>query len=410
MEIGARAQPWSHHGQIRLRWQLVAEVILLPWTWYLTRCLLFPRPPPELDFETGGLKSEDCNRRPLFSATNHESKSGAWDLVASDGHSSSHLSCETGSDAQLVPVTLVMLAFPTLLHIANVANQREAEREREKPQAKQRERESGQLHTLSLLLREAENLLTELEVLQFVHPADVVALDEGAVETPPQRGGTVAERARAVLRDLGGIVPFLAADGEPLRMMLGKVTAALNDPIAVDTQTTDGGDSSSGRLFGQPRPEEEDAEHPAGDEDREVANSGGCQQPEGSQAATDSRVKLCGTSLMQARRHNAQQIAKRRRFRGIIKVQLVGAAIGWAFLFWVLWELKGAPTELRTFDPYDILGVQRGAELREIKKAYHTKSLQHHPDKERRERWRQRQSLSAGSLPAGLKGLCSPDR
>ncbi|CAE7237947.1 unnamed protein product [Symbiodinium sp. CCMP2592] len=54
----------------------------------------------------------------------------------------------------------------------------------------------------------------------------------------------------------------------------------------------------------------------------------------------DSRVKLCGTSLMQARRHNAQQIAKRRRFRGIIKVQLVGAAIGWAFLFWVLWELK----------------------------------------------------------------------
>lgn len=97
----------------------------------------------------------------------------------------------------------------------------------------------------------------------------------------------------------------------------------------------------------------------------------------------DSRVKLCGTSLMQARRHNAQQIAKRRRFRGIIKVQLVGAAIGWALLFWVLWEMKGAPTELRTFDPYDILGVQRGAELREIKKAYHTKSLQHHPDKDK---------------------------
>ncbi|CAE7558129.1 rnz [Symbiodinium necroappetens] len=84
--------------------------------------------------------------------------------------------------------------------------------------------------------------------------------------------------------------------------------------------------------------------------------------------------------------HSPEPIVKREgddRFRGIIKVQLVGAAIGWALLFWVLWEMKGAPTELRTFDPYDILGVQRGAELREIKKAYHTKSLQHHPDKDK---------------------------
>ncbi|CAJ1451350.1 unnamed protein product [Effrenium voratum] len=52
-------------------------------------------------------------------------------------------------------------------------------------------------------------------------------------------------------------------------------------------------------------------------------------------------------------------------------------------LVWVLIELKDAPAELRTFDPYQILGVERGAGAREIKKAYHTKSLQHHPDKDK---------------------------
>ena len=51
-------------------------------------------------------------------------------------------------------------------------------------------------------------------------------------------------------------------------------------------------------------------------------------------------------------------------------------------LFQLLSELKDAPGELRSFDPYEILGLQKGAELREIKKAYHTKSLQHHPDKD----------------------------
>ena len=114
------------------------------------------------------------------------------------------------------------------------------------------------------------------------------AVEEGAVET--QRRGTVTERAKAVLTDLGGIVPFLTADGGSVSAMLGQVTAALNDPIAVDTQTTDGGGGSDGQLFGQPPPEEHDGAHggeqPVGGEDQVAARSGGHPQTEGSQAAT----------------------------------------------------------------------------------------------------------------------------
>ncbi|CAJ1398588.1 unnamed protein product [Effrenium voratum] len=86
---------------------------------------------------------------------------------------------------------------------------------------------------------------------------------------------------------------------------------------------------------------------------------------------------------MEARRLNSLQIAQKRRFRFVIKAQLVALALCWAMLVWVLIELKDAPAELRTFDPYQILGVERGAGAREIKKAYHTKSLQHHPDKDK---------------------------
>ena len=54
-------------------------------------------------------------------------------------------------------------------------------------------------------------------------------------------------------------------------------------------------------------------------------------------------------------------------------------------LFWYLWYLTadqiGKIKPLKSFDPYQILNVDPGAELSDIKKAYRSLSKIKHPDK-----------------------------
>ena len=66
-------------------------------------------------------------------------------------------------------------------------------------------------------------------------------------------------------------MPFLAKDGSSVRTVLGRVTSALENPITVDTQTTDGGFSSQGQLFGQPQPELEVGNQSAGGDATEAS-------------------------------------------------------------------------------------------------------------------------------------------
>ncbi|KIY98884.1 translocation protein SEC63 [Monoraphidium neglectum] len=55
--------------------------------------------------------------------------------------------------------------------------------------------------------------------------------------------------------------------------------------------------------------------------------------------------------------------------------------LAWGVWVLMLFYVKAASSEIKPFDPFEILGVERTATDKEIKKAYRKLSLQFHPDK-----------------------------
>jgi translocation protein SEC63 len=59
--------------------------------------------------------------------------------------------------------------------------------------------------------------------------------------------------------------------------------------------------------------------------------------------------------------------------------------VGVAICLWLLWALTADQISkiepLKSFDPFQILGVEPGAEMSVVKKAYRRLSLIKHPDK-----------------------------
>lgn len=53
----------------------------------------------------------------------------------------------------------------------------------------------------------------------------------------------------------------------------------------------------------------------------------------------------------------------------------------WAFYLFLIFYVQGAFKDQKPFDPYEILGVSRGATVQEIRKAWRRLSLQYHPGK-----------------------------
>ena len=95
------------------------------------------------------------------------------------------------------------------------------------------------------LVQEAEELLDEEALLDYVHPADVVALDEGATEEPLQSGGSPQAMVELLLRNARAVMHFVPHGGEQFRQLLAAITVwqqrESGESIAVDTQTTEEG-------------------------------------------------------------------------------------------------------------------------------------------------------------------------
>ena len=99
---------------------------------------------------------------------------------------------------------------------------------------------------LGLLIQEGEELLEEESQLDYVHPADVVALSEGAEEQPASPPGDQTTTVDRLLRNAVAVMHFVPRGGEQLHQLQTAINAWRQrhegGSIFVDTQTTDGGD------------------------------------------------------------------------------------------------------------------------------------------------------------------------
>ena len=105
---------------------------------------------------------------------------------------------------------------------------------------------------LDSLVQEAEDLLEEESQLDFVHPADVVALDEGGQEAPPIPQGEPMAQTDLLLRNIRAVMNFVPAGGAQVTQLLAAILVWKQqhggESIAVDTQTTDAGGDDSQKI------------------------------------------------------------------------------------------------------------------------------------------------------------------
>ena len=109
---------------------------------------------------------------------------------------------------------------------------------------------------IGLILQDAEELMDEEGRLDWAHPADVLALDEGAAEAPPVPQGDVQSQIDTLLRNVGAVAHFLRKGRDELRRFLAAVIVWRQanhgmGGIHVDTQTTEeGGEPGPGDPAG----------------------------------------------------------------------------------------------------------------------------------------------------------------
>eukprot|EP00397_Hematodinium_sp_SG-2012_P014119 GEMP01014349.1.p1 GENE.GEMP01014349.1~~GEMP01014349.1.p1 ORF type:complete len:631 (+),score=99.65 GEMP01014349.1:151-2043(+) len=104
--------------------------------------------------------------------------------------------------------------------------------------------------------------------------------------------------------------------------------------------------------------------------------------PKGSSRKKMSGEKASHTSLM-AELDRQEREQEKREFRSNLAWNLLRLLILLSFwaLFFLIMTMVGEESQIRRFDPFDILGVEHGASDRDIKKAYHKLAKEYHPDK-----------------------------
>ena len=100
-----------------------------------------------------------------------------------------------------------------------------------------------------MLMEDAEQLLEEEGQLDFVHPADVAALSEGAQESPPVPMGSWGQQLDELIRNIGGTMVFVTEGHAEVRQLLAaiQVWRARDRPdevVEIETQTTDQGEGA----------------------------------------------------------------------------------------------------------------------------------------------------------------------
>ena len=100
---------------------------------------------------------------------------------------------------------------------------------------------------IALLLQEGEELLEEESQLDYVRPADVVALSEGAQEAPARPPGDTTAQVDLLLRNVQAVMHFVPVGGEQFRQLqaaIGSAPSAASGPRQV-------GAAAHGTMVGQ---------------------------------------------------------------------------------------------------------------------------------------------------------------
>ena len=100
-------------------------------------------------------------------------------------------------------------------------------------------------------------------------------------------------------------------------------------------------------------------------------------------SAKGSPLVYCKTSAMEKKLSEAKAEKRKwsNRFSNSLIIKTVVIGILWAFLFSMAETIASSHSEIKSFDPFEILEISVSASDQEIKKAYRRMSLKYHPDR-----------------------------